>query len=223
MGTVILVASMALAMALPFRAHPQNAGALPRGFGAVEGQVIDAQSQPVSGAKVYATDLAAFPGRLPSTRTDRSGRFFLGPLPVGRTTLHASKEAAGYPDTFFAFFDQGSEGITQLQVRNQKVEQGVVVRLGPKGGRLEGQIVDAKTGRPLVAARIALTRIAEPKKFINLGPDSADGRFSVVVPAVAFSVTVSAKGYERWDYGKPLELASGEVKKLRIALHPSKK
>ena len=223
MRTAIVVGLIALAIAPPFWPAQEHAKAVPSPFGAAEGGVIDAEGHPVSGAKVYATHPGGSLGRPPSTYTDDKGKFFLSRVPVGTNTLHASKEAEGYPDTFFAFYDQGSEGIIDVNIHDKKVEQGLVVRLGPKGGRLRGQILDAKTRRPLVGARIVLTRLDDPNKFLNVGPDSPDGKFSVVVPPVGFSFSVSAKGYENWNYGNALQLSSGEVKELTISLRPSNK
>lgn len=223
MRTAIVVGLVTLAIARPFWPAQEHAKAVRSGFGAVEGRVIDAEAHPVSGAKVYATHGGGSLGRPPSTYTDDKGKFLLSPVPVGRNTLHASKETEGYPDTFFAFYDQGPEGIIEVNIHDKTVEQGVVVRLGPKGGRLRGKILDAETGRSLVGARIVLARVDDSNKFLNFGPDSPDGRFSVVVPPVRFRLRVSAKGFEDWDYGTALQLASGEVKELTISLRPSRK
>ena len=48
----------------------------------------------------------------------------------------------------------------------------------------------------------------------------ADGRFSVLVPAVPFTVEVSAPGYQKKELGS-IRLKAGEIKHIDILLTPT--
>lgn len=209
---------------------PGNLGTTFRsGFGAIEGQVVDAEGDPVSGATVYASNVGHLSGRQPTTYTSEKGGFFLESVPVGRNIVHASKESQGYPNTYFAFFAADAGTVPEVRVYDKKVTRGVVVRLGPRAGTLEGQILDAETRRPVLNATILLTRADNPRIFISRGPEYPDARFHVLVPPVGFRMQVSAAGYEDWHYAKDsskhqlVRLASNETRNVIILLHPINK
>ncbi len=52
---------------------------------------------------MYAVDRSDMRRRY-RTSADGAGRFVLGNLSAGNYGVHAYKESAGYPDSFFSFF-----------------------------------------------------------------------------------------------------------------------
>jgi hypothetical protein len=185
-------------------------------FGAIEGQVLDAQGRPLAGAKVDGFPLQGQrdAGVLPTTFTDQNGKFFLDGVMPGTHLISASKEEEGYPSTFFAFFVVDPKATSEVTVYNQQVTEGVLLRLGPKAAKLVGQIVDAQTGRPVNDAEMVLSRVDNPNHRYSIGPNRGEGRFERLVPPVAFKLKVSARGYEEWNYGKD---SNGEAQYIQIA------
>src|SRR5438132_1769724 len=119
------------------------------GCGVIEGRVLDEKGQPVIGAKVtsWVLDYPG-PGRIFSTDTDTQGNFILTCAKPGRNAIHVGKEDEGYPSTFeIPFIDP--KLIPVITVSEQKVSRGVEVRLGPKAGKLVGQVIDASTRKPI--------------------------------------------------------------------------
>lgn len=224
------LAFIVLVCLLPLAASsPQEAPKLTEGLGAIQGVVVDRDGRPIPHLIVYA-DLTDSPGRgrKPSTFADEKGRFLLGTLKPGNYMIHAYDVESGYPDTFFAFF--GSPGaVPQVEVHEGKVTRDVVVRLGPKGGWLSGEVVDAISRAPLVKADILLTRQGDPKRFISTGPNLPGATYRFLVPSNAlFMMKVSAPGYRAWFSGgdgteahaAPISIKPGETKELIIKLNP---
>ena len=198
--------------------------------GAVLGVVVDLGGKPVSGATVVAwpPDRAG-PTLFTGPRTDGQGKFTMENLSPGLYWVVAIKENEGYPDATSTFYSPPAK-VTELTVQAGRVAKGVVVRVGPKAGRLIGRIADGVTGQPPPRAMIVFYEAESPQDYMGTGPD-VHGRFSILVPSMkAFRMRVSAPGYATWYYGadgteervQPLRLASGEGKELTIRLKPIK-
>lgn len=199
------------------------AGEIPSHFGAVRGRVLDAAGHPVPHATVYATSAERPNERLGITYTDKEGNFFLKRLVPGANMLHASDAEAGYPDTYFAFFDGGPQATPRVRVQAGRVITGVLVRLGPAAGTLLGRVLDARNHRPVVNARITLTRLDGPDMHLSLGPEYPDATFRTLVPGAAFSIRVLAPGYEEWNSRGPVSVASRKTKEIVVLLRPTGK
>lgn len=190
------------------------------GFGGIEGKILDATDHPVGHAEVYATNKERPTGRQAMTYTDMNGNFYLRRVLAGTNMVHVSNEAAGYPDTYFAFFDQGPEARPEVSVQAGLVTRGLIVRLGAKGGTLLGKVLDARSQRPVVNATIILTRRDNAKNYFSTGPEYPDATFHILVPPVRFTMRVLAAGYEDWSLGSPISIGSQQSKEIVVLLRP---
>jgi hypothetical protein len=191
--------------------------AIPPGYGAIQGKVVDSNGNPVAGAKVSAFIVDHPGGRLPTAYSNAHGGFYLVPVAAGRYDVYASKEASGFPEASSAFYE-GAGAAPEVTISDGKITKDVLVKLARRGGTLRGQILDARTRQPVVGARIVLKREDDPRKWLAQGPESPTARFAILVPTAPFTVAVSAPGYANWDYGRPIQLGSGESKELVVLL-----
>ena len=129
--------------------------------GEITGRVTDAAGKPVENAEVTTLPelCAVFTGIGPGGITDNNGDFHLRGVPEGPNTIFAKKEEAGYPDARFAVFASDDSNFPRVVVQPGVVTSGIVVTLGKKAGIIFGNVVDAETGLPIVAARVVVTRV----------------------------------------------------------------
>src|SRR6266545_3426710 len=73
--------------------------------GTIKGVVRELNGMPVPEAKVYAYYVDNVRKRTADVTTDANGRFVLDNLLPGILYVRAYKDSAGFPDTFFSFFD----------------------------------------------------------------------------------------------------------------------
>jgi hypothetical protein len=170
----------------------------------IEGRVINERGQPVSGAAVVAmSNDGPINGRLPETTTDKSGGFSLKDVKPGTNNLHAYKEDEGYPNTIFAVFSIGRD-VPMVNVVQGQITKDVIVRLGPKAGKLAGKVIDANTGQSLKEVAITVFNnddLNDPYRsfgFSRMVTQTALG-FQLLVPSVPFRVKISAPDYDSWD------------------------
>lgn len=198
-------------------------------FGAIEGRVLDARGQPVTGVKVYCMVLGHPPmGRRLSAYTDNQGEFFLDTVEPGTNEVYTAKEDEGYPDTASPFANPLT--IPKILVREHQITRGVEVKLGPKGGKLVVRIVDATTNKPISTATMVLYAADNPANSFSSGPNKPDGEFQFLVPSVPLRIKITSPGYEDWWYtesngsAKPgkILLSPGSVRGLSISLRPAK-
>lgn len=196
------------------------------GFGSIEGTVLDSEGNPVSEASVYALFTGGpTAGMVPVARTDGGGNYALGGVQAGLNQVAAGKRDADYPDPIKDFTDPDRH-FTEVTVRPGETTKDVVVRLGPKGGRLRGQVVDAKTGGPILGAQITFYRLDSGQDYMGTNR-GRQGGFDILVPSGRpFGMRVSKRGYQTWNYGQdeseqrvqPVRMAPGETKELVIRL-----
>jgi len=170
-------------------------------FGAIDGTVVDLEGRPIGDARVYAT----WSHNDPDSRirvevlTDRSGQFHLPSVPAGTATIHAYKIQDGYADTSIPFFLTNPKSIRVVTAAADMTTSGVELQLGPKGGRLTGSVVDAKTGQPLPAATFKLIRAPDPGIWVATGLDET-GRL-LAPSTIGFRLEVFADHYRSWWFG----------------------
>lgn len=194
--------------------------------GKILGRVVDAQGQPVSGAKVHAQKSDFTMGRLPTAYTDNHGKFLIKGLTLGTYMMSVAKEEDGYPPSDSPFHSAGLIEIPQVAINEQQVAPKIVIQMGPRASRLVGHIVNA-ANKPIENAQITLSRVDRPDYSYLTGPD-LKGKFKVLVPPVPIMIKVSAPGYEDWYYGgdgsieqaSVMRLAPKTTKKLAISLRP---
>jgi hypothetical protein len=197
-----------------------------RPSGAIRGLVTDAEGNPVAGAMVNAKSRGPSAGGILVTHTNKEGKFFLGNVQSGAYTVYAT---TGMDDLSFVFF-YGEPWTAKVTVDEQQVAEGVALQLNTEVATLVARAIDAKTGRPVHNANLLLTRADNPKQYLGTGANRPDGKFYLVIPAIAFRIKASAPGFEDWHYssddskGQPnaLELAPRTSKELIISLRPIK-
>jgi hypothetical protein len=181
--------------------------------------VVDIEGNPIIEAKVYAEPLSVpLQGLVTETISDKMGRFFLAKLDPGNYFVLASRKDDGYPHIEFAFFSTDLTGFPKVTVIKGQVAGNVVVRLGKRGGMIQGRVVDSSSLSIVVNSRITLTRedSRDSKAFISFGPDES-GNFTSSVPTVPFRIEVLAPGFQRWD-GGVLVLSSEATKVIDVSL-----
>jgi hypothetical protein len=161
---------------------------------------VDAQTErPVPGARVILEpDDAPASGKLTSVLSDTQGIFYANDVSPGKYVVPATKEDENYPNADHAAFAGDLAALPRVLVREGEITRGVIIHI-EKGGKLLGLIVDAHTHQPIVASRVRLTRVDDPRLWIEAGPDES-GHFQFVIPVRPFHLVVSAPGYRIWNF-----------------------
>jgi Carboxypeptidase regulatory-like domain len=192
----------------------------PQGFGAVQGRVVDAEARPIVSAKVYVEPIDQPTwGKVRYAVTAANGEFSLADVPAGQDMIFAVKQDDFYPDTRLSVLAEDPGKLTRVLITKDAITRDVTVRLGPKGGKLQGRIVDNETGDPIVNSRIRIVRPENPRLFVSTGPDE-QGNFEFVLPSVPLRIEVSAPNYKTWFHhagALPL-VKSEEVRTLVVHL-----
>lgn len=190
---------------IPVVSHPTESAK-----GQLTGRIVDAHSgKPLGGA------IVSLQGQ-PAARSDNDGTYAVANLSQGnyRLTIQKSGFAEQAKNTSIRGGSSTREDFS-LRQEASRVEPGNT-RVQPtapvRGGQLRGQIVDAKTGRPLPGASIyvanqqaAVTNQAGIFTVNNLQPGN-------------YSVVVKLSGYA--DAGGPVAIRSGEAASASFRLNP---
>ena len=199
-----------------------------KGYGMIEGQVVTKEGLPVANATVYAFEY----GRSPSNVTDVQGKFMLTHLPVGKHRIIAYKEGDGFPNLLWSFYSEAykREEFPIVNVEENQLVRGVIVRLGPKAGRLLIRVIDAKTKQPIRDVSVALNHKGKRKTLFRSGTTRSDGEFDLLIPpSIPINVVLSAPGYKTWRYVNAksvdrdaVRIQSGSSRKIIVELKPVK-
>jgi hypothetical protein len=197
----------------------------------IEGQVVDAEGQPVGGAKVLA-EREDGGARITFDVTDAEGKFRINVQGPGTYIVYGSKEEDGYPVTLSDFHKEVAAEAPTVYVADDDIARDVIIKFGPRASKLKGTIADAATNLPVTDAAITLRRADDPEIYYMIGASEAktNGRFEVLVPPVPFTIEVSSADYETWaysadgsgDHSDPLTVGKGKVRSLKIALRRKK-
>lgn len=130
-------------------------------------------------------------GRTQQTFTDATGRYEFPALPAGPVTLHARAPLSGtLVDTYWSKA-YTLDGATPVEVSTGTVRADLDL---PEGGSAQGQVVEVRTGLPVVGARVTAT-IAGDHSSGRVGsarPTTGPGRFSLgALPPVPVELSVS--------------------------------
>jgi hypothetical protein len=186
----------------------------------VTGRVLDAQGQPVAGAKISVFPMAAITGGLPYAVSGEDGHFRLVSPPFGDTWLCAVKERAGYPDTNALLFAPEVDNRPKVPLTPGS-HQEIDLHLGPPDGVLEGYLVDASTRQAITKGRIEMHR-AKPDAMYSA--TIADGHFLFALPFAPIEISITAPGHAPWQYkdaqngSNKLILSNSEHRVLTIDL-----
>ena len=187
----------------------------------VEGKVVSPDGAPVPSSSVEAFPIqdGGFVGSLTWTRTDDKGNFRLN-LRGGRYEIRAKDEEQGYPDPNALLSHDPNALFPEISVSEENIS-GVQVRLGPKGGILEGSVNDITTHGAIAQAKITIRDTKRPKAFVEVFSDK-DGHFRFTVPSRPLSISASAPGYKtaKFPEGGPVTLSGGEHRFFAIDLDP---
>jgi hypothetical protein len=197
-----------------------QSGERTHGPGRITGTVLNENGRPIDHAFVCVSSSGSSHTEC-SVFTDPNGQFEIQHLPLGTSSVFATKEEDGYS----AHSQAPGQKIT---LTSQEPSANVTVRLAPKAGTLIGSVKDSLTGKPV--DKISVIYVAENGQ----GSGSAGvyaGEFRVNLPTTsAYLVFVSAPGYRTWFYTDPsdqsrvsLRLASGEQKSVDVELVPEPK
>ena len=191
----------------------------------VTGRVLDAESQPVPGAKISIFPSVAFSGMLPCAVTGQDGRYRLVSPPYGEAWLSAVKQDAGYPDTnALLFAPEVDTRPTVVLSPGSRLE--VDIHLGHPYGTFEGSVTDGKTGAVVKNARITMHR--EKPESMYSATVAQDGHFIFALPAVPIEISISAPGYLPWQFRdaqrgtETLVLQSSDHRVIRVELTTGK-
>ena len=158
-------------------------------------------------------------GKVMSTVSGQDGKFLLNRVQTGLNMVCFAKEAELYPDTRFAVSTDDITLNPLIRVKRDETTTDVSIRLGRKGVRLIGKIIDQKTGLTAKNTDLLLYLADEAGKSTETTADLAGG-FEFVVAPKRLRLRVSAFGYKEWT--SPVILASpGETKELSVTLQPT--
>jgi hypothetical protein len=190
----------------------------------IKGQVIDVEGRPVAGVTVFAYP-DALRGRLPTSYSDGLGKFTIVVHQTGPYLISAAKQGDGYPNTINPFYNPSGESLAQLLVEENRAPQFVTILLGPRAGKISGEVIDAETNRPVEELGVRLCRAASPKYCLRRLAKYPSGQFQFLVPSALFTIQISAVGYKDWNgadgvkqQSQPLRVASNDTKKIYISL-----
>ena len=193
--------------------------------GSIEGTVTDVAGLPISNATVYVLQI----GRSPATTTDEDGKFLLANVEAGQRRVFAYKESDNYPNPVWSFYgDANSDaGYPLVDVRQNEVSRGVMVRLHTRASRLVVKVIDSKTKQPLSHAAISLNHEGKPKTLFSPGSTNRDGELAILIPSgVRINLKITAAGYQPLLYSdrtsskgtQAIQLKSGEDRSIKVEL-----
>ena len=181
----------------------------------------------VARATVYASSPdRPIAGIDPHQETDASGHFAFHGLRWGHYYIYAGKEAEGYAEKSYEFFNR-NRPLPKITLGPNNQTATLTVQLGPKAGRLTGTVTDAVTSAPLSPC-VEFRWAADPNNFWSSN-GVASGKFRILIPSDTDVVwKVWLDGYKPWYYrgtsdrsmATSLRLLPGRVRALRIELQP---
>lgn len=193
--------------------------------GIITGVVVDRDGHTVEGVRVCATPDGPMAMRLPIATSDNAGRFVLRGVPAGTVSIFTSGAEAGYPNTEADLFVEAHDLPITVQVSPGRRTNDVRVTLPERGGVLRGHVRDARTGQPVLTARLQLSRDDKPTSMGSMSLD-ANGGFVLALPRERnFTLRLQAEHYREWSSAEDptvptgtISLASGEELRLDIEL-----
>jgi|SRR5580704_4659720 hypothetical protein len=149
------------------------------------------------------------------TKADDEGNFELK-LSPGRYQIRAKDEIDGYPDPNFLLSKDQNANFPIVDIDSQEPPE-VWVKLGAKGGILEGQLLDQATRSPVKKGKVVIADALQPSIFVEVFADK-EGRFHFAVPNKALRISASAPGYVASSPRQSLTLTGGEHRKITLEL-----
>jgi hypothetical protein len=182
----------------------------------ISGVVLDSSGVPVGGASVEAFPLEqmGFIGNLHWVATSDDGTFRLSVSP-GRYEIRGKHEAQGYPDPN-AMLAVDPKAVFPKVTATAHQEWKTKVRLGDRGGIIEGNVRDSETGRPIPNSKVTIRSRGKPQAFVEVFTDGS-GRFSYTVPPKLVVISAVANGYAQ-GFETEVRVSGGERGTVDITL-----
>lgn len=199
-----------------------NTGALAQAGAHIEGRVVNSLGKPVSGAEVVFMSLDKIQnGRPIMAHANADGVFASQTLPSGRYRIYPFSLDEGVPNQQDLIFESEGSIFPEIWAPDNQVSQAGTIKLPPRYGSVEFDILDSKTKRSLNIVRCRLTRYNNPR--IMYATDTLDSKFFFFLPSRPIAVEITSKGYKPWHYAatdgrSSINLAPGEVVKLTVYL-----
>src|SRR5271165_4669811 len=164
-----------------------------QGQAVVEGRVLNPDGLPAPGSSVEAFPVQedGFAGTVSWTQVDDKGNFRLA-LPRGRYEIRAKNEPEGYPDPNSLLSADPGAIFPEVSVGALDIE-GLRIKLGPKGGVLDGIVRDRATHAPIPKAKVTIRDVDRPQAFVEVFTDAA-GRFRLTVPRRPLLISATGGG-----------------------------
>lgn len=188
----------------------------------VGGIVTAPDGSPVPNASVEAVRLTrdnenGNVSQLRWTQADEEGRFRLS-LSPGRYEIRAKKENEGYPDPNFLLSKDPQSDFPIINIDDQELLD-IRVKLGAKGGILEGTLTDKLTGSPIGGGKVIISDARNTEVFVEVFTNK-EGQFQFAVPKKPIRISASAPEYVVAALDGSITLAGGERRNIRISLSP---
>lgn len=179
---------------------------LPRRTGAISGRVFDrVTNEPLRGAVVIVRN----PSISRRVRTDRNGYYIVRGLAPGRYQVLA-KAKRHFPEEY----------PHPVEVHEGEVTENINFFLAPKHrrGGISGQVVDAKTGRPIAGALI----VARGQQGRGFARTDGHGFYRILgLEPGRYEVSAAKPGYQPATYPEPVVVNPGEMtRRIDFRLQP---
>ena len=150
-------------------------------------------------------------------QADAHGKFSVS-LQPGRYKIAGKAEADGYPNPVFAMCGDPKADFPTVSV-GQSAVSGVRVKLGAKGGSLEGSVHDKATRLPIQKAKVRISDARDTSAYVEIFTNS-DGSFHFTVPSKAVVIYATAAGYNQTQIngGQELTLSGNEHRTISVEL-----
>jgi hypothetical protein len=205
--------------------------------GTISGMVLDDHGQPFKGAQVCTygspagrsgANMARGKCRLAAT-TDELGQFRIDHVAMGTFGVEPITPDEDYID--FGLDPAGYYFGEIVTVTPNQSATTIVLKLGPKAGKLLLSVTDKVTGQPIVGDYgLSWTIFPGPPSKVITGREIVrEGERIVRVPSGKYlDVTISTLDYKPWHYQDPSDpsrpafiyLQAGEDKELLVELEP---
>lgn len=183
----------------------------------VVGYVTDGDYRPVAGAEVCANPHGPVVGIIPLGVSESDGSFALDVWWPGTYTISIEHIAEGYPDATSGFYGKFFGELPVITVGESNELKPVVVRVGPKAGRVVFKIVDDRNGRPVRGGLVEVCRTDNPRMCIGRSTAFPRGRYEMLTPEVAFTIKFSVWGKD-WEGRQAVDEDDMPLELLRVDL-----